>query len=149
MRPVLIFILLTLTTSLVFGQDNVDKKKMVGFGCYFAGQPTKTVDEVTGLLLKKKYKAISNLLKSGHGGEKFLATVSLEKLAAVGQYELSDNEKELIKKIKISGDKVSVCSGCTYFDKVSLKDMFSEDNFLGSNWWIEKILNLDDKTTQN
>jgi hypothetical protein len=149
MRPGLIFILLTLTTSLVFGQDNVDKRKMVGFGCYFAGQPTKTVEGVTELLLKKKYKAISDLLKSGHVGEKFLATVSLEKLAALGQYELSDNERELIKKIKISGDKVSVCSGCTYFDKVSIKEMFSEDNFLGSNWWIEKILNPDDKATQN
>jgi hypothetical protein len=149
MRPVLIFILLTLTTRCVFGQDNVDKKKMVGFGCYFAGQPTKTVEEVTELLFKKKYKTISELLKSGHGGEKFLATVSLEKLAALGQYELSANEKEQIKKIKASGEKVSVCSGCTYFETVSLKEMFSEDNFLGSNWWIEKILNPDDNTTQN
>jgi predicted peroxiredoxin len=149
MRPFLIFILLTLTTSCVFGQDNVDKKKMVGFGCYYTGQPTKTVEEVTELLLKKKYKTISDLLKSGHEGEKFLATISLEKLAVLGQYELSDNEKELIKKIKTSGDKVLVCSGCTYFDKVSLKKMFSEDNFLGSSWWIEEILNPDDKTTQN
>jgi hypothetical protein len=149
MRPVLIFILLTLTTSLASGQDNVDKKKMVGFGCYYAGQPTKTVEKVTELILNKKYKAISDLLKSGHGGEKFLATVSLEKLAALGQYELSDIEKELIKTIKTSGDKVSVCSGCTYFDKVSLKKMFSEYNFLGSNWWIEKILTPTDKATQN
>ena len=72
---------------------------MVGFGCYYAGQPTKTVEEVTELVLKKKYKTISDLLKNGHGGEKFLATVLLEKLAALRQYELSDNEKELIKKI--------------------------------------------------
>lgn len=148
MKPVLIFILLTLATSCIFGQD-IDKKKMVGFGCYYAGQPTKTVEEVTELLLKKEYKTISDLLKRGHGGEKFLATVSLEKLAALGQYELSEDEKELIKKIKTSSDKVSVCSGCTYFDKVSLKKIFSEDNFLGSNWWIEKLLNADDKTTQN
>ena len=146
MKPVLIFILLILTTSCVFGQDNVDKKKMVGFGCYYAGQPTKTVEKVTELLLKKKYKSISDLLKTGHGGEKFLATVSLEKLAALGRYELSDSEKELIKKIKASDDKVSVCSGCTYFGKVSLKDMFSEDNFLGSNRWIEKTVNPDDKS---
>jgi hypothetical protein len=149
MKPVLIFLLLTLTTSCLFGQDNVNEKKMVGFGCYFGGQPTKTVNDVTELLLKKKYKAISELLKTGHGGEKYLATVSLEKLAALGRYELSDNEKELIKKIKTSDAKVSVCSGCTYFDKVSLKNMFSENNFLGSDWWIEKILNPPDKTTQD
>jgi hypothetical protein len=122
---------------------------MVGFACYYAGQPTRTVEEVTELLLKKKYKAISDLLETGHGGEKFLATVSLEKLAALGQYVLSDNEKILIEKIRESGDKVSVCSGCTYFDKVALKDMFSDENFLGSTWWIEKILNLNDKTTQD
>lgn len=78
-----------------------------------------------------------------------MATVSLEKLAALGMYELSENEKELIKKIKTSDRKVSVCSGCVYFDNVSLKEMFSEDNFLGSNRWIEKLLKPGDKTTQN
>lgn len=61
-------------------------------------------------------------------------------------YELSENEKELIKKIKTSDRKVSVCSGCVYFDNVSLKEMFSEDNFLGSNRWIEKLLKPSDKT---
>lgn len=146
MRPVLISVLLTLTASCVFGQDDVDLKRMVGFGCYYSGQPTKTVKEVTQLLLKKNYKSISELLKTGHSGEKFLATVSLEKLAALGRYELSDNEKELIKEIKTSRDEVSVCSGCTYFSKVSLKDIFSEDNFLGSNRWIGGILNPEELT---
>jgi hypothetical protein len=146
MRQTFAFILLTLVTnSVVFGQDNVNRKKMIGFGCYYAGQPTKTVVEMTELLKDKKYKRISDLLTSGHEGEKFLATISLEKLSVLGQYELSDNEKKIIDKIKKSDDKVSVCSGCTYFDKVSLKDIFSKDNFLGSNWWIEKILNPDDK----
>jgi hypothetical protein len=107
MRPVLIFILLTFTTICVFGQDNVNKKKMVEFGCYYAGQPTKTVEEITELLLKKKYKTISDLLKSGHGGEKFLATVSLEKLAALGQYELSNNEKELILRFKSLAQQIT------------------------------------------
>lgn len=143
MRSLLVFILLTLIASSVFGQDNGDKSKMVGFNCYRTGHPTKTVEEVTDLLLKNKYKAISDLLKNGHAGEKFLAIISLEKLAALGQYQLSDNEKKLISKIKTSGRKVSVCDGCTYVDKVSLKQMFSKDNFLGANWWIEKILNPD------
>jgi hypothetical protein len=145
MRQIFTFILLTLVTSSVLGQDNVNKKKMIGFGCYYAGQPTKTVVEITKLLEDKKYKRISDLLTSGHEGEKCLATISLEKLSALGHYELSDNEKKLIDKIKKSDDKVSVCSGCTYFDKVSLKDIFTKDNFLGSTWWIEKVLNPDDK----
>jgi hypothetical protein len=143
MRTVFVFILLTRITSCVFGQDNGDNNKMVGFNCYRTGQPTKTVEDVTDVLLKNNYKAISDLLKNGHGGEKFLATISLEKLAALGRYQLSDNEKKLINKIKTSGQKVSVCDGCTYVDKVSLKQMFLEDNFLGANWWIDKILNPD------
>jgi hypothetical protein len=149
MRPIFTFILLTILTINVLGQDNVNKRKMIGFGCYYAGQPTKTVIKVTGLLKDKKHKAISILLRTGHEGEKFLATVSLEKLSVLGQYELSDNEKKLIDKIKKSDDKVSVCSGCVYFDRVSLNDIFSKDNFLGSNRWIEKILNPIAKTTKN
>lgn len=72
MRPVLIIILITLTTSCVFGQGNVHEKRMIGFGCYFTGRPTKPVEKVTELLLKKKYEKISGLLESGHGGEKIL-----------------------------------------------------------------------------
>jgi hypothetical protein len=149
MKQICTLILLTFITSSLLGQNNVSKEKMIGFGCYIAGQPTKTVEEVAGLLMERKYEAISDLLKTGHEGEKFLATVSLERLSALGQYKLSDVEKKLIEKIRTSGDKVSVCSGCTDFDKVSLRKMFSEDNFLGVNWWIEEILNPDGKTTQN
>lgn len=140
MRVIFIFISLLFTVSFVFGQDDLNRKKIIGFGCYFAGQPTRTVEEVTKLLLTKKYESVSTLLKSGHAGEKFLAIVALEKLAALGKYKLSDDDKELINRIKNSGDKVSVCSGCTYFDKVSLKRIFSQDNFLGSTWWIDDIV---------
>jgi hypothetical protein len=140
MRLTFTFILLVFTTNFVLAQESVNEKKMVGFGCYFSGQPTKAVVKVTELLKAKKYKGVSHLLKTGNRAEKFLAVVSLEKLARLEQYQLSDNEKALIMKIRASRDKVSVCSGCTYFDKVSLKDMFSEHNFLGSNWWIEKTL---------
>lgn len=115
---------------------------MIGFGCSIAGQPTKTVVEVTELLSQGKYRQFSELLKTGNAGEKFLAVVSLEQLSRLGQNELSDNEKILIENIKASHDKVSVCAGCTYFDNVPLRKMLSTENFLGSGSWIKEILEV-------
>jgi hypothetical protein len=145
MRAIVIIFFLTCLTDLASGQDNVNVKEMVGFGCYYAGQPLEAVIKLTNMLHEKKYNDISDLLKSGNGAEKYLAVISLEKLSNIGQYQLSQPEKDLIEKIRKSKQKVSVCSGCMYFDKVSMKSMFSEDNFLGSNWWIEETLKSPDE----
>ena len=116
---------------------------MVGFGCYYAGQPTKPVIKVTKMLEDKQYKEVARLLNSGNQAEKYLAIISVEKLASLGQYELSEAEKTLIAKAKTSHERVSVCSGCTYFDKVSLKRMLADENFIGSKFWLESTLKVE------
>ena len=140
----LLTIMLTFFLSLsTIAQDNVNLKEMVGFGCYYDGKSTKTVVKVTKLLKTKNYKGISKMLTSGNNGEKYLAVISLQRLADNGQYNLSDNEKDLIAKAKLSDDIISVCSGCTYFAKVPMKTILTEDNFIGSKYWLDRIINKD------
>ncbi len=143
-RIFLSIVLLSLAAGIASGQGNVNKAKMIGFGCYYSGQPSASVVRITDLLRDNKYGKIAGLLETGHAGEKFLAVVALEKLASLERYRLSEREKKRIAKIKASPNKVSVCSGCTYFDKVSLKKIFSKDNFLGADWWIEETLARND-----
>jgi hypothetical protein len=134
-------ILLTYFLSLTaVAQDNVELKEMVGFGCYFEGKSIKTVREVERLLASKKYKGISKLLTSGNSGEKYLAVISLQRLSDIGKYNLSEIEKEIFSKAKELDEIVSVCSGCTYLDKVPMKTILSQDDFLGSNYWLDRIL---------
>lgn len=96
--------------------------------------------KVAKLLRAKNYKGISKLLTSGNSGEKYLAVISLQRLADNGQYNLSDIEKDIISKVKLSDDMVSVCSGCTYFDKVPMKTILTEKNFMGSDYWLDRTL---------
>jgi hypothetical protein len=138
---IIVTLILTYFISLsAIAQDNVELKEMVGFGCYFEGKSTKTVREVERLLASKRYKGISKLLTSGNSGEKYLAVISLQRLSDIGKYNLSEIEKELFSKAKESDEMVSVCSGCTYFDKVPMKTILSQDDFLGSNYWLDRIL---------
>jgi hypothetical protein len=116
---------------------------MVGFGCYFSGQQTKPVIKVAKLIEDKKYKDISSLLNSKNEGERYLAVITLQRLADTGKYQLSQTEKELIEKAKLSDDLVSVCSGCTYFDKVPMKTMLSEKDLIGSSYWLDRVLKTD------
>jgi hypothetical protein len=143
MRTLLTIILTCFISISTIAQDNVDLKEMVGFGCYSEGRSTKTVVKVTKMLKTKNYKGISKLLTSRNNGEKYLAVISLQRLADNGKYNLNDNEKDLIEKAKLSDDKVSVCSGCTYFDKVSMKSILMEDNFIGSKYWLDRTINKD------
>ena len=119
-------------------QDNVDKKEMVGFACYFEGSPSKTVQKVTNKLNNKNYKAISKLLTSDNNAERFMAVITLEKLAELKRYELTQAEKKLITEIKQSNELVSICSGCTYFEKVSLKEILTEKNRLFAQNWLNR-----------
>lgn len=137
----LLTIMLTCFISLSTAQDNVGSKEMVGFGCYAGGRSTAAVMKVEKLLRSKSYKEISKLLTSRNYGEKYLAVISLQRLADLGYYNLSDNEKDLIAKAKQSNDLVLVCSGCTYSDKVPMKSILAEDNFIGSKYWLDKSIN--------
>jgi hypothetical protein len=119
-------------------QDNVDQNEMVGFACYFAGQPSKTVEKVTKKLNTEKYNSIAKLLTSDNNAERYMAVISLEKLAELNKYKLNETEKNLISEIKKSDELVSICSGCTYFEKVSLKELLTEKKKLFAKNWLNR-----------
>jgi hypothetical protein len=140
MRTLLTITLTCFLSLSTFAQDHVDLKEMVGFACYYEGRSTRTVVKVSQLLKAKNYRAISKLISSGNNGEKYLAVIALQRLADQGQYQLSDSEKGLIAKAKPSDDMVSVCSGCTYFEKIPMKTVLREENFIGSENWLDRII---------
>ena len=119
-------------------QDN--DRNTVGFGCYFQGAETPPVKRMRDLIEGHNFAGISKLLRRGKDCDKYLAVITLERLASLGQYTLTEDEETQISKIKASANLVSVCSGCTYFDKVALRTMFSEENFLGNQYWLDKVL---------
>ena len=129
---------LFLTSNLLIAQDNVVKNEMVGFACYFEGSQSKTVQKVTNKLNNKNYKAISKILTSDNNAERFMAVITLEKLAELKKYDLNETEKKLISEIKQSDELVSICSGCTYFEKVSLKEILTEKNKLFAQNWLNR-----------
>jgi len=116
-------------------QDNVDTNEMVGFACYYEGSPSKTVEKFTRKLKIKDYKWISKQLTSTNNAEKYMSVITLEKLTEIGKYSPNETELKLMAKIKKSTDLVSVCSGCIYFQKVELKNMFTDEmRTMASNW---------------
>ncbi len=122
--------------SVVNAQDNVDKNEMVGFGCYFDGSQSKTVEKYSRKLDSENYNWISKKLTSNNNAKRYMSVITLEKLTELGKYKLNEAELKLIAEIKISTELVSVCSGCTYFAKVELKNMFTEEMLTMGNYWL-------------
>ncbi|WP_106793276.1 hypothetical protein [Aquimarina sp. Aq78] len=122
--------------SVVNAQDNVDKNEIVGFACFFGGKPSKTVEKYTQKLNSKNYKWISKQLESENKAEQYMSVITLEKLTELRKYKLSETELNLIAEIKKSTKLVSVCSGCTYFQKVELKNMFTKEMLPMANDWL-------------
>ena len=133
----LLTISLLLLTNTLSAQEWVDTEEMVGFACYYEGAPSKTVKMVTRKLRYKRYKMIAGMLTSPNNAERFMAVISLEKLAELEMYEITAKQNKLIVEIKNSDQLVSMCSGCTLFQKLALKDMFSDKMYLFASNWID------------
>lgn len=136
-----ILIVAMLLCSVVFVKAHEPKpEEVVAFACGFAGQPSDAVVKVSRLVQARQYGKVSQLLNSGNNAEKFLAVVAIERLVFKGRYQIDAAERKQIEMIKTSNKKVSVCSGCTYFDEISLSDMFREVDYLGSSRWIASLV---------
>jgi len=133
-----IFTIFVFISNSAIAQDNVDKNEMVGFACYFAGTPSKTVEKYIQKLNNENYKWISKKLNSENNAEKYMSVITLEKLNKLGKYKLNKTELTLIAEIKQSEELVSICSGCTYFEKVSLKELLTKKKKLFAKNWLNK-----------
>ena len=140
MKKVLITLLFII--GLVFNanaQSKIDFNQMVGFGCGFAGEPSTIVQTVSNLIDTEDYLKIVQLLDSENNAEKFLAVVVCEKLSELNKIKITNDQKEKISSIHNSDALVSVCSGCTYWDQLTLKKMLVNNNPMrvSANYWIE------------
>ena len=133
-----IFTIFVFISNSSIAQDNVDKNEMVGFACYFAGTPSKTVEKYIQKLNNGNYKWISKKLNSENNAEKYMSVITLEKLSELGKYKFNKTELKLIAEIKQSEELVSICSGCTYFEKVSLKELLTEKKKLFAKNWLNR-----------
>ncbi|UNZ00362.1 hypothetical protein MQE36_08480 [Zhouia spongiae] len=120
-------------------QSNVDVNEMVGFGCYEDGSQSKPVQKVSKLIDKEKYNSIIKLLDSENNAEKYLAVVVCEKLTELNKLTLTKELKEKISEIYKSNGIVSVCSGCVYWDKLTLKKILDKENDMriSTNYWLD------------
>lgn len=119
-------IILFFASSIIFSQNNIDQKSLVGFACYSNGSASETVKKFNKLLSNAQYSKILNLLDSKNNAEKYLAVIASEKLEKLDKIKLSNDQKIKIKNIKNSKELVSVCSGCMYRDKLPLSQLFEE-----------------------
>ena len=134
MNKFLIIIFTVLNFNCGNAQINANEKPTLGFACYEEASQTKVVGNFRNLIKENNYKAIKNKLYSNKAEEKFLSVVTVEKLQSVGKIELSKEDEQKIIEIRNSSQLVMVCSGCTYFDKITLKQAFEVLESSAKTW---------------
>lgn len=140
MKKIIITLTLLIAISISGNaQSNVDVNEMVGFGCYEEGSQSKPVQKVSRLIDKEKFNSIIKLLDSENNAEKYLAVIVCEKLIELDKLILTQELNEKIAELYKSDGIVSVCSGCIYWDKLTLKNMLEKENHMriSSNYWLD------------
>ena len=120
-----------------------DKRTLIGFACYYAGSESNSVKKISEILKNKNYTNLKAKLYEVNPAEKYLSTVACEKLVKKNLIELTEKEFTQIKVNKISEEKVTICSGCTNEEKLTLKEMFnSKENFLSDSTeeWLKEMI---------
>jgi len=142
MRYLTILLFILGVQEFAFSQKDWNLKETVGFACFSGGTPSKPVNNFTLLIEKRNYNRILSHLKSNNNAKKYLAVYVLEKLSSQNKIELNKKHKKLISDIKSSDELISVCSGCTLFNKVPLKTLFNnENNWINesADFWFERF----------
>ncbi len=141
MKKTLIIVLLSITIG-VSSQETANPDKAIGFSCYFAGTPTKIVDELSSLLKEKKIKDLKSKLFDKRIEYQTLSALIINELLINNKIELTLKEKELLSKIKSLEDKISICSGCTILKTVQVKSLFDNSiikNQLNFSFWFNNL----------
>src|SRR5690606_20196832 len=137
-----LFLIIFLSISISFsviGQEKSSDKLLVGFACGESGNPTPLVEKMSELIKDKKYIEIISLLDSNNSGEIYLAILIIERLVNKGLYKLNERQNTLISRLKTSPIPVRNCLGC-FTETHTMTEMFKEDDFIGENDWLDKIL---------
>ena len=140
MKYFIIILLSFLSITTAKAQSGLNSDEMVGFACAYAGSPSKTVDKVSKLIDKEEYQTIIKLLDSKNNAERFLAVIICEKLIELKKLTSTKEMSAKILDIYNSNDKVSVCSGCTYWDTMTLKNILLKSNHIrvSAQFWLDQ-----------
>jgi hypothetical protein len=106
----------------------IDYDNLIGFACYNSGKKSDPVKKISEILKKKEYKIIIKKLTEKNVAEKFLATVSCEKLQQKKMIYLTKEELKQMEINKKSNEIVSTCSGCTNSEIMTLNELFTTEN---------------------
>jgi len=137
----LLFIFVFIIGVSVEGNAQFNYKEMVGFGCGFGGEQTESVQKISKLIAKEKYQVVSKLLDSDNNAERFLAIIVCEELSKRKKLALSKEQQDVILALYDSNRYVSVCSGCTYWDRLRFKEILEKNNHMRKSalYWFEKL----------
>ena len=121
----------------------IDENNLIGFACYMAGERSEVVKNFSTLLKQKNYRILREKLTSTFPAEKYMATVLCEKLVFKHLLKITEQELIQIQNNKLSSDTLTICSGCTNEDDLTLKEMFSPSkNYLSAqfNEWFKQAI---------
>lgn len=116
-----------------------DNENTIGFACGFSGTSSDAVASVSYLAENKKYETLKSALYKETPAKRYLASVVCERLEKNKKLSLTPEERLQLTQNKNSQEEVHVCSGCTYFEKQSLKVLNKEEFFTNR---VEEWLDL-------
>lgn len=120
-----------------------DRNNTIGFACYESGVMSNPVKSFSKILDNKDYNSLKSKLEKASPADKYLATFLCENLYERNLITLTLKELSQIDRNKNSEEFVTICSGCTNEDELTLKELFkSEENYLSDDleeWLKEKI----------
>ncbi len=149
MKTIISLILLIFASTFSFAQIDVESidwdNDAIGYACSVGGTPTKPVWRSIKLIKKKRYKLIREQLYSSKPSDQFLAVLILEQFDKKGVMKIKEEDKEQLILIRNSKTIVPVCSGCTYWDEVTLNELLSKENnheiYLDGIRWFDYYYN--------
>ena len=112
---------------LVTAQKQYDSKEVVGFGCGFAGRPTKMVQKMSKRISAGAYDQIRKKLFSKSPSEQYIAVLVCEELKDQRQIVLTKEEIVQIRVLYGSTKKIGICSGCTLFQSESIATLLKSE----------------------
>ena|SRR5690606_5903934 len=120
----------------------------IGFHCSYGGIPTESVKKIQNLIQNKKFPEIIYLMESSNNAEKFLASMVYLELCREEAVMPDPNVVLNAEHILNSDVKIAVCSGCTYYEQFTMKELFEKRddptfsfNFEFKNWLKQNLNN--------
>jgi hypothetical protein len=137
-----VFVIVFILTSIFLNaqKSNIETSK-IGFNVNFGKNSTRLVNYVENLAIKKDYETIKTLILSEDTSKQFLGVAICENLEKLNLISLSDENKNRIKVIYESEEKVSFLIGCKGSTRTLKELLNKEDNHLLriiTNEWFEK-----------